>query len=31
MAGELLVIIAAQPALGVRLQLQREIIGCDGR
>jgi NitT/TauT family transport system permease protein len=24
MAGELLVIIASQPALGVRLQLQRE-------
>lgn len=26
MAGELLVIIAAQPALGVRLQLQRELL-----
>ena len=30
MAGELLVIIANQPALGVRLQLQRELSDATG-
>ena len=30
MAGELLVIIAQQPALGVQLQLQREVVDAEG-
>jgi NitT/TauT family transport system permease protein len=30
MAGELLVIIAQQPSLGVQLQLQRELADAEG-